>query len=90
MQAAVHLCVHTSCRSLLATAMATLGVVTTSRKLKKTVQKKNSRLLRPTAAKGRVPSLPTIAAREEHFCLGKGFQSAQTNSVLKTTAKCIC
>ena len=52
----------TSCRSFLATAFATLGVVTTSRKLKKTVQKKNSRLLRPTAAKGKVPSLPTIAA----------------------------
>ena len=39
-----------------------MGVVATKRKLKKTVQKKNNRLLMPTAARGNVPSLPTIAA----------------------------
>lgn len=51
----------TSCALLFASALATLGVVTTRRKLKKTVQKKKRRLLSPTAARGSVPSRPTIA-----------------------------
>ena len=57
----------TSSRLLFATAAATLGVVTTSRKLKKTVQKKNRRLLSPTAARGSVPRRPTIAACSHQF-----------------------
>lgn len=45
-----------------ATALATWGVATTWRNPKKTVQKKNKRLLRPTAPRGTVPNRPTMAA----------------------------
>ena len=48
--------------SLTASASATRGVVTTSKKEKKTVAKKCTRLLSPTAPSGTSPSRPTIAA----------------------------
>lgn len=45
-----------------ACAAATRGVVTANKKENNTVQKKNTRLLRPAAPSWSVPRLPTIAA----------------------------
>ncbi len=64
------LVVPTSARSALATARATLGVVTTMRKLNRKPEKLCKIVLAPTAPSGAEPSRPTSAAAAEEGVSG--------------------